>query len=414
MIKTKTIIYRILPACLLLLILAACSTYEISEDQAEVFLKFFGSYGEDVGSKVLIDDDGGYVIIGTWTDTDGNKGKRMCLIKTDKYGNEADWSPARFDAGNNDDKDDFGYDLLITDDGYVLVGSSESAESEGGDMDILLVKTDKQGNAQSGFPRTIDIGGNEEGFEIAESDEFGYILLGYADNHPLSNDFGDPDVAADNDMVFVITQENGDTVRTRQYGFEGEDEGRCIIKTDFGFLLVGSSTSFSGDGNAEVFFVKTSPIGVRLGFTTTGTPNNDVGECIKLTPDGTYIISGTSTNITSEQPRIFLAEVTDDLNISKITVSKTGNFTGKSVNVTPEGDFILVGTITTTDDNIYIMGLDRTGGEMYYTTFGRTGEQSASSFCITPDGGLIILGSNSYGGNSMITLVKTGPEGSME
>jgi len=407
MIKANTIINRILPACLLLIILAACNKYEISEEQADAFIKFFGSYSEDIGSKIKLDDDGGYVMVGTWTDTEAGMGKQMCLLKTDKYGNEVDWSPALFGGS----KDDFGNDFLITDDGYVMVGTSTGANDS---LDILLVKTDKQGIAQPGFPKTIDVGSNEEGFAIEESDEFGYILLGYADNHPQSVGYNDPLKDAHRDMLFVLTQGNGDIVITRVYGGDGEEEGRCIAKTASGLVLLGSSTSWS-EGNTDIFLVKTDFEGVRRGgYINAGTINNDVGECLKIKPDGTIILSGTSTNATGGQPRIYLAEVSDDLNVNRISVSITGNFTGKSIDITPEGNYIMVGTITLTDNNIYVMGLDANGEEMFYTTFGRTGEQSASSFSITPDGGMIILGSNSFEGNSMISLIKTGPEGSMD
>ena len=82
--------------------------------------------------------------------------------------------------------------------------------------------------------------------------------------------------------------------------------------------------------------------------------------------------------------------------------------------VTPEGNYVLVGSEIQTDENIYLLGLDANGARMFYTTFGRTGSQTGSSVRITPDGGFIILGNNAFEGNSMITLIKTGPEGSMD
>jgi len=310
-----------------------------------------------------------------------------------------------------DDGDDFGYDFLITDDGYVLLGTATSDE---GDLDILLVKTDKQGNAQSGFPKTIDIGGNEEGYALEVSDEFGYVVLGYADDHPKATDFGDPRREVDKDLLFVLTQENGDTVVTRIHGPKRDDEGRCIVRIDNGYLLLGNSSSYTVDGNSDIFLVKTDPYGYAIGNTTTGTSSYEKGECLKMMPDGTGILSGTSTNSTGGQPRIFLAEINTELEVNRINVSAAGNFTGKSVEINSDGNYILVGTITLTDQNIYAMGVDPSGGQAFYTTYGRTGEQSASCFRITPDGGLVILGNNSFEGNSMITLIKTGPEGSME
>ena len=57
---------------------------EISPDQADSFIKFYGNYMLDQSGDVEVLSGGGYAICGTVTD--GSVGKRMVLIVTDKYG----------------------------------------------------------------------------------------------------------------------------------------------------------------------------------------------------------------------------------------------------------------------------------------------------------------------------------------
>jgi hypothetical protein len=403
MLKLSLHLKTIIPAFLVVLLAGSCNRYDISEKQSEVFMKFFGSYREDAGADVQIDEDGGYVIVGTWSDSDTTS--KICLIRTDKYGNELGWSPGLYGIEN---EKNYGYGLLILTDGYVLVGACTDPDDQ---KNIIMVRTDKQGNALAGFPKVFELPGNEEGFDIAESDNSGFIIVGYADNLPLGN--------GGKDVYFLETDADGDSIRARNYGSEGDEQYNCITKIPSGYMLLGKSNSYTGDGTYDLTLIKTNNLGVAISAPTFGSPMNDEGESLIMNDDGTGILAGTSTSADGTQSSIYLAEFNSDFIVNAITVSLVSvpssvNLTCNSVVLTPEGNYVLVGTETQTDENIYLLGLDSGGNEMFYTTFGRTGSQTGSSFRITADGGFIIVGSNAFEGNSMITLIKTGPEGSMD
>jgi len=82
--------YRIIIIAGLIGFLFSCER-EMSPEQADRFIKFYGNYLMDEARDVEVLDDGGYAICGINTLPD--LGKRMVLVVTDKYGNVKDGFP---------------------------------------------------------------------------------------------------------------------------------------------------------------------------------------------------------------------------------------------------------------------------------------------------------------------------------
>ena len=127
-------------------------------------------------------NDGGYIIVGSgpnkiipWQD--------VKLIKTDYYGKK------KWDRN-------FGYGFIINaeygrsveqtnDGGYIITGSVHLPQED--DVDVWLIKTDSTGNRR--WARTY--GGNERefGYEVHQTSDGGYIVVGYSED-----DLGNSDV----------------------------------------------------------------------------------------------------------------------------------------------------------------------------------------------------------------------------
>ena len=82
--------------------------------------------------------DGGYIIAG-FTDSWGEGGGNVYLIKTDAEGNEL-W----FNTFGGESTDWAKSVRQTTDGGYIIAGATESYGA--GDFDIYLIKTDTAGN----------------------------------------------------------------------------------------------------------------------------------------------------------------------------------------------------------------------------------------------------------------------------
>ena len=75
----------------ILLFLSGCESDTISPEQADTFVKFFGSSFEDIGYDVKQTSDDGYIVTGSTTISEVVNDKEVALntdlflMKTDKY-----------------------------------------------------------------------------------------------------------------------------------------------------------------------------------------------------------------------------------------------------------------------------------------------------------------------------------------
>ncbi len=83
-----------------------------------------------------------------------------------------------------------------------------------------------------------------------------------------------------------------DTVWTKTYGGTFEDCGNSVQQTyDGGFIIAGYTSSF-GNGNRDIWLIKTNALGDTFWTRTYGGVCNDEAKSVQQTFDGGYIITG--------------------------------------------------------------------------------------------------------------------------
>jgi len=238
----------------------------------------FGGSGDDYGLSVQQTSDGGFILLG-YTHSNG-EGKDFWLIKTDSQGNK-EWERTFGGSG-----DDYGTSVQQTaDGGFILLGYTNSYGKEEGRWDLLLIKTDSQGNKE--WEKTFAKG---SGFSVQQTADGGYILLGYTERGPW----------------LIKTDAQGDKEWDRTFGRGDSDEGYSVQQTsDGGFVLLGGTNSH-GTRGWDFWLVKIDAQGNKEWEKTFGSSDSEKGYSVQQTSDGGYILFGGKKSFSTGRTDLWL------------------------------------------------------------------------------------------------------------
>ena len=309
-----------------------------------LWTRTFGGSNDERGHSVQQTTDGGYIITGN-SSSFGNGNYDVYLIKTDGSGNEL-WTKTF--GGSNPDG---GYSVQqTTDGGYIITGYSYS--SGNWSYDVFLVKTDGSGNEL--WTKTFGGLNDERVYSVQQTTDGGYIITGYSSF--LSNE--------NSDEVFLVkTDGSGNELWTKTFGGTDIDRGQSVQQTtDGGYIITGST--WDGNGSYDVFLVKTDGSGNELWTKTFGGSNDDEGRSVQQTTDGGYIITGNSSSFGNGNYDVYLIKTDGSGNeLWSNTFGQIGGGNGESVQQTQDGGYIITGS--TWDGNgesdIYLIKTDDQG-----------------------------------------------------
>jgi len=175
--------------------------------------------GEDEDrAKAILSTDDGYVMAGT-TESYGHGDFDAYIVKLDKSGKKV-W----FNAFGGED-DEAAEDIIATDDGYIMVGSTDSFGLNY--KDVYVIRTDKEGKKI--WERKYGDNFDDEGYAITKAPDGGYVIAGKTQTRRNGTDL----------YLFKI-DENGKLKWARTYGGEEDDSAYDIVSTDDGYLIVGT------------------------------------------------------------------------------------------------------------------------------------------------------------------------------
>ncbi|MBD3289012.1 choice-of-anchor D domain-containing protein [candidate division KSB1 bacterium] len=239
--------------------------------------KTYGGTFDDRPACFKKTTDGNYIIAGATKNTD-NEGRNAYLLKIDAAGNEK-WSKDYGGAGGETAKD-----ILETDDGgFLVIGSTTSTGA--GEFDVYLFKTDASGNVQ--WEKTYGGTNWEEGNSIQPTSDGGYIIAGFTVSQG----------AGARDFYLIKTDATGNMQWEKTYGEKHNDSASEVLQTDDGgYLLAGSTTNIitEDESYTDIFIVKTNSNG-DVEWTTTygGEKSEGVADMLPM-DDGGFILVGSS------------------------------------------------------------------------------------------------------------------------
>jgi hypothetical protein len=292
-----------------------------------------------------------------------------------------------------------------SDGGYIVAATAWSFGVGAGD--ILLIKTDANGNIQ--WAKTYGGGDGDGAFSVQQTSDGGYIVAG----HTYS--FG----AGDFDIFLIKTDANGNLQWAKTYGGTYWDDARSVQQTsDGGYIVVGLTNSF-GAGGGDIFLIKTDASGNVQWAKTYGGTSADEAFSVQQTSDGGYIVVGLTNSFGAGTEDIFLikTDASGNLQWAKTYGGAIGD-RALSVQQTSDGGYIVAGLTNSFGAgglDIFLIKTDASGNVQWAKTYGGTDWEDAFSVQQTSDGGYIVAGRTwSFGaGGSDIFLIKTDANGNI-
>lgn len=244
-------------------------------DGDTLWTRLYETERSSAGYCVRQTDDGGYIISGEiGIPSEGRPSDALWLLRTDSLGDSL-WTRTYAEEGENTHTN--GWSLQQTpDDGFIITGS-------GPGTNLWLVKTDSDGDTL--WTRTYGREGEgySVGYCVEPTFDGGWIISGATNYNYIS-------MGA---LWLLKTDSLGDTLWTRSYDYDMfADAGWSVKQTpDSGYVVAGMK-GFSMMGTGALWLLKTDPWGDTLWTRTYGGISQDRGNCVQLTPDGGYIITG--------------------------------------------------------------------------------------------------------------------------
>lgn len=183
------------------------------------FYKLYSGSGYDKGEGIVQLEDSSYVITGSSSSWDGSS--QAFLLKLDSLGNFK-WS-----QHYGGPESETGKRVLYNADlGFYIAGSSNSFGS--GDFNAYLLKTDLNGTLI--WEKNYGKPNNWERINDAVmASDSGIVMVGETLNMTSGN----------SDILILKTDKNGDTLWTKRFGSVGEDIANTIVKLNNSYLIGG-------------------------------------------------------------------------------------------------------------------------------------------------------------------------------
>ncbi|KAF5425180.1 MAG: hypothetical protein C5S44_00570 [Candidatus Methanocomedens sp.] len=358
---------------------------------SEEWNRTFGGIYNDNGWSVQQTSDDGYILGGTIESLNPNGGRKYSddawLIKVDVNGNEQ-W--------NKTFRDLYIRSVLhLHDDGYIFVGIKPTERSP-----TVLVKTDVNGN-QQWSKSFFDLGDAQS---IQQTSDGGFILAGKS--------YG----AKGTDARLVKTDSNGSEQWSKTFGLDGVYTTSSVRETpDGGYILTGHIWWDENPGPREVWLLKADSNGTEQWNMTFGGAGQDRVNSFQNTLDGGYILAGrtggdawllkTDANGNEQWDKTFGLDGFDRV-YSVVQTSDGGYVLAGEIDTAKNPDF--KGQILYSDSDAWLFKTDANGTLEWSKTIGGLKSDEARSVQLTSDGGYVIAGTTeSYGsGSSDIWLVK--------
>jgi len=265
----------------------------LTADGTVLWAKTYGGTGEDEAVSIQQTTDGGYVVAGE-TESFGAGDWDLWILKLDAQGaiqwektyGGSDWETSSADPIQQ-----------TSDGGYVVCGLTASFGAGG--SDVWVLKLDAQGAIQ--WQKTYGTYNWEMSHAIRQTLDGGYAVAGYTWSS-----------TGDADVWILKLAANGTVQWQKTWGGREEDRAWSIWETsDGGCVATGNTMSFGGGAN-DAWVLKLGADGAVQWQKTYGGHAYDVGESVRQTSDGGYVVAGCTESVVAGDREMWLLRLDGD------------------------------------------------------------------------------------------------------
>jgi uncharacterized delta-60 repeat protein len=226
--------------------------------------------------------------------------------------------------------------------------------------------------------------------------------------------------AKQTDICVSRMNNKGEMAWRLMLGGEKVDEGKAIIRTSDGNLMVlGSTKSYAKNYDRDLYVVKVSAQGNVIWEESFGGDRDEFAGGIAETDDGGAIVVGDTTSYGKGYKDIYIAKL--DKNgkvVSSFIVGGNKEDSAQALTRTKDGNMVLVGyreTGRSGNTDFFIMKIDQNGKKIWSQTYGGDRSDRLNGVTATEDGGIVATGSTySYNSeNTDLSVMKLNAEGTM-
>ncbi len=227
----------------------------------------------------------------------------------------------------------------------------------------------------------------EELFCSIETLDSNYISVGYTTSYG----------AGGRDVYIISFNNNGDILWTKYYGGAESENAYCIKGFSNGYIIAGYTLSF-GNGNNDYYLIRINADGDTLWTKTYGGADSDIAYYVHVLEDGFFIIGYTASYGNGNED-IYLIR-TDTLGDTLWTKTYGGASTDIGMSILPNNNgFLIIGNTESYGNyrDIYLLQIDSIGDSLWAKTIGGN-DYDYAQYAIKDSNSILIIGSTtSYG-----------------
>jgi len=266
--------------------------------------KSLGGSKDDFASCLHKTVDGGFIVVGNSSSTDGDATGSSIgtwILKLNSLGS-IEWQKSLCCIGGGLGEN-YAYSVQTSNDGgYLIAGAFNLVfgveEGYHGGYDCWIVKLNASGN----FQWQKFLGGSKDDWanSIQQTSDGGYFVAGYSNSNDgdVTGNHGESDY-----WVSKLTA-NGDIEWQKTFGGSLDDIATSACQTkDGGYIVAGYTGSYDGDISGKIggsyndfWLVKLTNTGAKQWEECLGGSDEDVATSVQQTNDGGFIVAGYSSS----------------------------------------------------------------------------------------------------------------------